>query len=552
MPRPKLLLLAALMLPLLFGASELTTSPIFPLEGKALNYRIIGFSFPSSDDANTRYKLEIASGYYNSEQLFAQNVCCSRQSDSNAIIAEVPLFGRKYTWRVTYFTNDIPVKKSALNHFSTLSAPCVDTSVVRLRIIQQAKKYQDGYIFVDGRGTLYDLNGNPVWFLPDINKTFDDNSTVRDLKLNRDGSLTFLSQGIDNHDEAFDINYYGDVIWTSNKGATNGENTGQFHHQLTKLVNGHYMALGLELMNCRIKPKGDDSDIIAASPLPEGADLLYSKIPFGTVVEYDGNKKIVWSWRSSDYFKHAGLACLRNQNGGGMNDPHENGFFFDEKNKHIYLSIKNISTILKISYPDGKLLNAYGSADEPSKPRTVEEIAKEAGNASFCHQHSCILTEDGHLCLFNNNICRQGELPSVIVMKEQPAAGRLQKIWEYSCGVKDLAGPPDNHIYGSGGSVAELKDNDLLVNMGLGKVFIVNRNKEILWSAVGERRSDSRWDYARQYKASFVSRADLEKAILKPMENTIKRAHENEKMLITYNTSGTGNPGTMPGNIYTR
>ena len=41
-------------------------------------------------------------------------------------------------------------------------------------------------------------------------------------------------------------------------------------------------------------------------------------------------------------------------------DVHENAFFFDEKNKVIYISFKYISTIIKLKYPEGIVLNTYG------------------------------------------------------------------------------------------------------------------------------------------------------------------------------------------------
>ena len=48
-------------------------SQILPREGSALNYRLIGFSFPSKEGV-TNYNLEIASGNYKTEDSFRKNI----------------------------------------------------------------------------------------------------------------------------------------------------------------------------------------------------------------------------------------------------------------------------------------------------------------------------------------------------------------------------------------------------------------------------------------------------------------------------------------------
>ena len=124
---------------------------ILPKEGSKLNYRIIGFSFPAKQDV-TKYTIEIADGKCNSEESFKKNIIASFSSDTNRIIGEVPSFGKEYTWRIV-FVNNATKTKNELHHFSTMMVPEVDTNIMRLRIIKQAKKYKDGYVFVDERNT---------------------------------------------------------------------------------------------------------------------------------------------------------------------------------------------------------------------------------------------------------------------------------------------------------------------------------------------------------------------------------------------------------------
>jgi len=106
---------------------------IVPKERDSLNYRIIGFSFPTTEKTSN-YKLEIATGNYNAEDSFSDHLIRTIPSKKDRIIAEVPSFGSSYTWRAVYTDKHGKVTNGALNHFSTRTIPNVDTSLFRLRI----------------------------------------------------------------------------------------------------------------------------------------------------------------------------------------------------------------------------------------------------------------------------------------------------------------------------------------------------------------------------------------------------------------------------------
>src|SRR6185312_943118 len=101
-----------------------------------------------------------------------------------------------------------------------------------------------------------------------------------------------------------------------------------------------------------------------------------------------------------------------------------NSFFFDEPNKNIYIGFKNINRVVKIGYPGGEVKDTYGKSLKPGG----------SGEDMFCYQHSVGLTMDGLFYFFNNNSCRPGLAPSVIMARE-PAikGGRMTKVWEYDC-----------------------------------------------------------------------------------------------------------------------
>ena len=191
-------------------------------------------------------------------------------------------------------------------------------------------------------------------------------------------------------------------------------------------------------------------------------------------------------------------------------DVHENAFYFDEQEKTIYVSFRHISRMLKVKYPEGNVINTYGEIFKKGTPNT--------GNGIFCGQHSCRSGSAG-LYLFNNG-CNPDLPPKVSIMKEvEQGKDGLSILWQYEC---NLEGLKENHHkvywYPLGGSVYELADSSIFVCSGsdYSKLFIVNRNKEELWSAVPERwfQQQKHWETISQYRASIIcNRKQIEQMV---------------------------------------
>ena len=493
--KPLLLLTILLLIATTGGALY---AQVFPKEGSKLHYRIIGFSaIAATKESN--YKLEIAAGTYFNEDSFKNNIIVSQSSKTNKIIAEVPSFGAKYTWRVTA-TNNIGGARNTLYHFSTGIIPFVDTAISRLRITTKAEQYTDGYVFLDGKRTLYDMNGHPVWYLPALPEFKElQLRDVRDLKMSPMGTITFLAD-----QKAYEINYNGDVLWKGpNTGAVSGQISEHYHHEFTRLANGHYMVLGDENVLWKL-PASKDSSLLHNDKIvwDKQNNTINQKITFGTVIEYDDQGHVIWSWKSSDYFKTSDLGNRKLKNGMYDIDTHENSFFYDEHEKVIYVSFRNISRVVKIKYPEGTVLNTYGNLYKPG--------AAMKDDGLFCYQHSCGLSQSGYLYLFNNNSCKIAAAPTVLMMQEPlNDKEKLQKIWEYDCNsaVKAEKKQADNK-YTTGGNVIALPDNSLFVSMcsGYSDLFIVNKDKKILWDAIPEKwdHDTHTWAGSTQYRASII------------------------------------------------
>lgn len=479
-------------------------SQILPAEGSKLNYRLIGFSFPG--EMGGSYTLQIASGNYNSTDSFSKNIVLIRKTKQSRLVVEVPSFGREYSWRVV--SNDITAVNPGFHHFSTGTLPSGDTNIVRLKILKKAEKYKDAYVFLDGTKTLYDMNGKPVWYLPDIRGV---GTRPRDLKMTQQKTITFL---LDNC--AYEISYNGAVLWTTPVPDVSRKNLGGgYHHEFTRLASGNYMVLGKKQVQWELPATIDSKVLNAPGEIivrDSAQNKYYQKIELGTVLEYDRKGNLIWSWDPSEYLKGSDLYLRRTDEGLFDLDVHENSFFFDDASRTLLLSLRDVSRVLKIKYPEGTVTAAYGG--------TYKKDTREVESPLFCYQHSCKQSREGYLYLYNNNGCHLNQCPKLIMMKETGGGNTsLKKVWEYECNVAGMRERnPLHSIFTSGGNVIELPDGSMFASMSVkyGNLLIVGRNKRLLWNAISERWSptEKKWTVDANYRASIIlSRKDLEDLI---------------------------------------
>jgi len=117
------------------------------------------------------------------------------------------------------------------------------------------------YIYLDGSRTLYDLNGNPVWFLP-----AKDGMEIRDMKITPQGTITYL-----NGSDIYDVNYDGNILWKGpNTSVVNGDSIEHYHHEFTRLSNGHYMVLGYKKLGASANKTSDSANAIITDAIPYG------------------------------------------------------------------------------------------------------------------------------------------------------------------------------------------------------------------------------------------------------------------------------------------
>jgi hypothetical protein len=490
----------------LLTATATCRAQLWPAEQRSLNYRLVPFG--CADKGKGTYKFEVAIGTAATEEEFKRSVCRTSEVTTSRTIIELPAWGTAYTWRVTYIKPKANPVAGPFIHFSTKMHSVVDTASCRLRVLQNTGKF-DGFIFMDRNYTLYNAAGEPLWFLPPIDTLSGQLSNIRDLKMTDAGTITFLL-----NDWPYETDYNGRVLWKGvHEGVVSGDTDEHYHHEVTRMRNGHYMVLGNEMLRWRKERlPADITD-------PKEIKSYEERIRFGTIIEYDrwGNTK--WQWKSSPYYYDSPM--YYKQKIGRLTDIHQNAFFFDEQRNAIYISFKNISQLMKINYPEGKVQFVLGS--KGGTPRGHD------GTSMFCHQHSCRLTRDGYIYLYNNNICNRGAAPTIMMIRE-PAHKQdtAEKIWEYTCPILPGQEFPDRKpFFTNGGSILERPDGSFFVSMcaPYANVFIVNRNKQLLYSALPEGRlpDSTTWEPITQYRASIVNtQAELNKLVMSAIPEPIQ------------------------------
>jgi Arylsulfotransferase (ASST) len=465
----------------------------FPADNAVLNYRLVPFRFPIGAKTG-KYVVEIANGDFQRSDSFRRHIVRAFDCTSGNITGLVPDWATNYTWRVRAIVGK---SDSSLHHFRTGWIASLDTSQYRIQVITPATINKDAYFFVDGTRLMYDMTGHPVWYLPDI-KGVDTGAYVhlRDMKLSPQGTLTFLLL-----EDAFEVNYEGKICWRApHTGRVSGDSIDHVHHEFNRLRNGHYMVLGKEYDYWSL-PAGTDTIRLAAlgAHWDNARQSLVQRLEFGTIIEYDTAGNVVWSWHTKPYFMNnpPRPGVLRKPE---LLDAHSNSLYFDEKDSMLYLGFRNISSVLRISYPGGKVMNHYRNIQSGMLPTPDGQL--------FCFQHSARLCANGSISLFDNNLCRIGAPPRISVF-EQPKTGNvLNKVWDFDCPLP--AGITQPMQFVAGGNAVELADHSFFVSMYgdfYARVFIVNKDKKITWCVSPEawNPTTNQWQGFDFYRASVVA-----------------------------------------------
>ena len=480
-------------------ASHLSAQ-IYPSEAASFYALRIPFRAEKIKDAHT-YTFKFARSRYDQDAPFEKAVFLKTTQPANVVIADLPEFDLGYSWQVEYFdAKGRKIKESEIFHFRTLGR---QGDKYRVRVIEDKYRNKDLFFFADYADGLFNMEGKAIWNLPSNVSGNEVSGYKSDVELTSQSTVTFLAGN-----KAFEIDYNGQQLWEAPPVYDRARNVPMYnyHHELTRLKNGNYMVIASVLLDRKIPPGFLN---------PPKKDSVYNMIDFGVLVEYDATGRQVWSWRSSEYFTDEQIFRKKFVDGRISPNTHMNAFCFDEARSVIYCGFKDINKIVKIKYPENKVLAEYSG--------TLQN-----GERIFQKQHTIGVNAEGNLYIFNNNNGRMANFSPMEAVAGEDLADSIaevtilreyghdsvgyEKVWDFKCNFDRQAPAASSRA----GNVSQLRDGNYFVCMGgTPRIFIVTAKKEVLFNAIVEKWDDEeqQWKPFPQYRATPVYADDLDKLI---------------------------------------
>lgn len=360
----------------------------------------------------------------------------------------------KYEWKVSAYAMKKKLFTSPTRSFETLFNYKVDSTRYRHKIIKNSLQTDSLYILMDNPGVIIDLKGNPVWFYPDTMV-----ARVFNLKLLNNGDVVAMKpKGVRSANENLvfeELTLDGKKVWQApNSAGISGDTSEYYHHDFQILANGHYLIVG----NQFAKVNG-----------------FYVK--YGTVIEYDTAKKVVWDWNSKDYLVMMDLEAE------GVQDhvAHLNSIYLDEKKDELWISFRYLDRVIVLDRKTKKVLRSYGS----KLPSGEAQLA----NGLFRKQHSAQLVgkKQPYLMMYDNRTGKGTDTLSYMLILDINANPIKEK---YRFPMRFAGGRQSWSE--SKGDVDQMADSLFLVDMGaIPRTVIIDTTQGIVWQCEHQHRQDA-------------------------------------------------------------
>ncbi|MCB9234714.1 MAG: aryl-sulfate sulfotransferase [Bacteroidia bacterium] len=452
-----------------------------PADGETLNYTQVLFRWPANS-TDRSYLLEIremAKGgefYSLQKDGHKKGAISIFKTSMNEFILDDLAFGQQYDWRVATLPG---LQKSPWHSFSTGNSPLVDPEKIRVRLThpdQPVYLPSRSAITLDYAEIMVNEQGKPIWYIPNPPRAIRGGAQLRDLKLTDEGTLTFVYQ----REGAYETDLKGQIIWEGpNDGQVSDKGNEEYHHYIQKLSNGHIAVLGQEYENMKLTGNQDSAEV-----------------QFGTVIEYDREGKVVWSWSSRDYFTMPDLCFGDFQKLGCTGMTHMNACFFDEENEQVYVGFRDISRIVRIDKKTGRVVDSWG--DRMASGQALH------GQGLIKRQHGSELLPDGNLLVFNNDSVMDPAIISSVRIFSQGIPGKAEPklVWEFRMDFDSLTNGKSIRT----GNAMLLYDGNYFVNGGgINRLLVISPKKEVLWDAFFEKTdANGKWIPYLTYRSFYA------------------------------------------------
>ncbi len=448
-----------------------------PKDEAKLNYNQIYFEYPSSKNVEV-YKLHLAYDSSENKEDFATLLVKTQTSKTNSVKIDGLKFGRKYKWYIETILKTKEIIKSDLHYFSLYECPYEDTTKYKLKQHYNSKtNVEDGIIWLDHIHCAINRDLEVVWFLSPIIEDFKENKQIRDFRVYQDGTISFISEG-----EAYHINKDLTIIWQApDSGKISQDKKENYHHSFEKLQNGNYIVLGNQYIELEKTDTKDD---------------LEKHIEFTTIIEYNKNKDIVWSWKLID---NLSLDLLANPETNSIYNTHCNSLSISPDGQKILLGFRDLSRIIEIDKKSGKILRSFGK-----KLNKTDTLVYETDLFMFPHDAKYI--NNDLISVLNNNDIKNGKISSLLFLKLPSKSNKkLIPVWDFQFNF-------DKHTNGKSsklGNYVILPNKNLLINQGsVNRIIEINPLKKIpLWDLVITKKyTTGNWNDFAVYRVFFTKK----------------------------------------------
>ena len=418
------------------------TSNFIPSNDSTLNYNQVLFKWPQISNIEY-YKLYLSSDLQDSIEV---------SSLTNSILIDNFLnWGNQYYWNVCGLDSlDEVVYCYENQSFLINDLPHYYPDAMELLVLEDG--YYDGITILDfdsiGFSAAINQLGEPVWFVDKESfgdSFFSSKILVTDLLL----SGNFIGMGLGKGYE-FDIN--GNIIFQT------PDNYGVHHHFIKNDSTYFLIDASRELHPCP-----DD----CPDNLP---DNIYWK--GDQFIELNSNGELIWLWNTFDkidLLDYNPLYLDRLSNSYPQDDAmdwtHSNSIFYD--NNNIFVSVRNLSRIIKIDYETKDIIWHLGNENFMSQTYFNNNI-------EFSGQHSVKVLDDNNILFFDNHSLLEPEISKCIEFSYDEVNDSVNLIWEYTL--------PDSLFTGSRGDCDRLNNGNTLINVGrTGNLIEIDSNYDIVW-----------------------------------------------------------------------
>ena len=377
-------LISVIIILLSASSSAIALQGIHPPEDSTLVSKYVMFCWESVADVSM-YQLQTAVS--DSDSSFVDPVV-DLMSDWQAILVKDGLdFGNPYVWRTRAITKDLDTLEwSDLRYFSIINLPDSIRNGFEPEIYV-SEKMEPGVNFISHAGILsvFESSGEVVWYQGGRRGWWRNGKL--DFRQLRNGNFSSLDDG---YTRIFDI--YNETIWTNRREIERGE-----HHTTYQKADGNIIYL---------YPKYEFHG--------EGANRR--RYQGDIIIEMNKEHEIVWSWNCFDYLSIEDVdqdVFDRSPVNGHFDWTHSNACPMDINEEYIYLSIRNLSRIVKIAYPSGEIEWSMGK-------EAVSGDVDFGHDLNIIHQHCTDPFEEDKLLFFDNHVDEDREFSRAMVVNIDP------------------------------------------------------------------------------------------------------------------------------------